>query len=123
MLSLVKGEIEVRQVLPPEAGFLQVLNSGQITTSRRVELIDWPLLFPYEEDWKKEKRIVEIEPGESEPFLFTLLVRTEVKTIYINSFFRNATKRKRELGWRAETFHDVLLGSNSATNTAQAERH
>jgi hypothetical protein len=112
LLSLIKGEIEVRQVLPPEVGFLQKLKKDQNAPYRRVELIDWPLLFPYEEDWKKEKRTIEIEPGESEQFLFTLLIHAEVKTIYINSYFHNMKKRRKDLGWSLETFHDVSISGN-----------
>ncbi len=121
LLSLVSGEIEVRQVLPPEASFLQMLNSSQLGTNRRVELVDWPSLFSRSENW--EKRVVEVEPGESEQFLYTLLVRAEVKTVYVESYFRNMAKRRRELGWRVETFHDGIPGSNTDTNTDQAERH
>jgi hypothetical protein len=119
LLSLVKEEFEVRQVLPPKADFLQLLNSSQIVPSRRVELVDWPLLFSSEEDWEQEKRVVEVEPGESGRFPFMLLVRAEVKTIYINSFFRNTKKRRRELGWRVETFHDVLPDNSGDRVVAQ----
>jgi hypothetical protein len=122
LLSLVSGEIEVRQVLPLEASFLQVLNGGQMATGRRVELVDWPALFSYTEDWQG-KRTVEIEPGESEQLLYTLLVRVEVKTIYIGSYFRNVVKRRKELGWGAETFHDVLPDDNANNDIAQAGRH
>lgn len=119
LLSLIKGEIEVRQVLPPEGSFLQLLNGDKTALSRRVELIDWPLLFPYEEDWKKEKRTIEIEPGESEHFLFALLIHAEVKIIYINSFFHNAKKRRKDLGWSLETFHEISLSSNEGATSSK----
>lgn len=119
LLSLIKGEIEVRQVLPPGGGFLQLLNSDKTVLYRRVELIDWPLLFSYEEDWKKENRTIEIEPGESERFLFSLLIHAEVKTIYIDSFFHNAKKRRKDLGWSLETFHEISLSSNEGATSSQ----
>jgi hypothetical protein len=118
LLSLVSGEIEVRQVLPLGASFLQMLNSGQLATSHRVELVDWPSLFSYSEDWQGG-RIVEIEPGESGQFPYTLLVRVDVKTIYVQTYFRNVNKRRKKLGWSTETFHDVLPGSNKDTTTVK----
>lgn len=118
LLSLVSGEIEVRQVCPPGGNFLQLLTAGPQTTGRRVELVDWPALFTYSEDWPG-KRIIEIEPGESEQLLYTLLVQAEVKSIYLYSYFRNITKRRKELGWETKTFHDVSPDGKTITVPAQ----
>lgn len=122
LLSLVEGKIEVRQALPPGTNFLQMLTGSQLTIGRRVEFVDWPALFSYSEDWSG-KHIVEIEPGESEQMLYTLLVQAEVKTIYIASFFRNVSKRRKELGWRLETFHDVSPGTHTGSDATQAGGH
>lgn len=122
LLSLVEGKIEVRQALPPGSNFLQMLTGSQMAIGRRVEFVDWPTLFSYSEDWSG-KNIVEIEPGESEQWLYTLLVRAEVATIYIASFFGNVSKRRKELGWRLETFHDVSPVTHTRSDAAQAGGH
>ena len=86
---------------------------------RRVEVVDWPSLFSRKENW--EKRIVEIEPGELEQLHYTILISSAVQTVHLESYFRNTTKRRRQLGWRLETFQDVLPGSRTENHTIQMD--
>jgi len=117
LLALTVGNIDVHQVFPPGGDFQYKLNDPQAEKCQRVNLMDWPALFPYAEIHPKT-HTVEIEPGESEQFFYALLVRGEVKTIYIKSYFRNTAKRRKDLGWGAETFHDVLPSSATSAGNA-----
>jgi len=106
LLPLTSGNIDVYQVFPAANEFQRKLNDPQRVKCQRVNLMDWPLLFSYPER-HPGKHTVEIEPGESEQFLYALLIHEEVKTVYIQSYFRNIAKRGKTLGWGAETFQDI----------------
>jgi hypothetical protein len=110
----VSGNIYVHQVLPPQERFLKMLSQVQSLESKRVEDIDWPLLFYYQENWKKQT--IEIEPGESEQLHYTLSMSSEVQMIHLSSFFHNAAKQ-RQLEWGLDTFYN--LQSDSSTKNAQ----
>lgn len=101
LLSLVSGKISVSQMLPPQAELLNILNGGQGT-----EVTDWQALVPLRNPtWKKGE--LEIEPGESQQLPYHFVINASVQTLLVYTYFRNAEKSGRVLGWELSTIYDL----------------
>ena len=109
LLSLVYGQSWIQKVLPLDKATLEKVLSGQYPARKGEVEIEWPLLSTQHVDWKKGDR--EIEPSESDQVHFDFILDSEVKTIVVYSYFRNAKKirRKGELGWLVTRTYDLQL--------------
>jgi len=106
LLSLISWEIIVRQMLPPRAELLRVINDDQINQGAGTEIIEWHEIAARKER-KIKHEVFEIEPGESQQFSHSFLIDPEVKTILLDTYFQNVKKKGREVGWSLSTIHDL----------------
>ncbi len=111
LLSLVYGETWIQQVLPLDEDIHKIILKGDDPVKEKELEIEWPLLKDKKIYWGKGDR--EIEPSESDQIHFDFILDSDVKTIVVYSYFRNAKKmrRKAELGWLITSVYDLQLGN------------
>jgi hypothetical protein len=103
LLSLKSGEISVRQMLPPKAQLLDILNGEPGS-----EIRQWQPLVPIRNPtWQKGE--LEIEPGESQQLPCHFVIDDNVETILVTTYIRNFEKPGRIIGWELNTVHDLRL--------------
>ena len=69
----------------------------------------WPLLNESRLRFGKGKR--EIEPGETDEVHFDFVLDSDVQIIVVYSYFKNVTKKRREIGWHATSTYDLRTPS------------
>lgn len=105
LLSLVSGEIHVQQVLPPTTDLLGLIDQGLDPVEEGRCEVSWPMVCSREFSWTKGE--IEIEPGESDEFCYDFIIDASIKTIEVYSYFKNAKKRKSDIGWGLTTVYDI----------------
>ncbi len=107
MLALVSEEMKVQQVLPFPAA-LRTIGSVQDLVAPGRREYDWPLLQSrcLNPEVRKGYK-VDIEPGETDQMHYDFLLDSKVEVVKVFSYFRNAKRRDREIGWRLITVYDL----------------
>ena len=100
LLSLKEGKIRVNQMLPPQDELLDILTSSEGT-----RVTNWHLLSPLVNPIGYKGH--EIEPGESQQFLFHYVIDANIQTILVYTYFRNIEKLRRNIGWALTTIYDL----------------
>ncbi len=118
LLSFVSGRAWVQQILPPPQELMEALRKSQDPIKKGDTQYLWPLLAARETDWQRAP--IELEPGESNQIVYDFLVDREAETIEIYTYFKNAQKTKREIGWHLTTLCDLNIDTQS-TQTASAD--
>jgi hypothetical protein len=104
LMKIPVGEVRLVPVLPLASELAEQLGDGKCPMSEGME-IAWPGVVSRPIDWRQAPR--EIEPHESDTFHFDFVVRKPISTFQVYSYFKNATKHRREIGWNTTTIHDV----------------
>ena len=102
LLSLVSNETRVQQVLPQPP---DLLGSDTNPVQEGSTEVEWPLLDSRERNWTAGE--FEIEPGEVDQVTYDFIVGSDVETIRVYSYFRNALKVKKQIGWGLTTLYDL----------------
>ena len=71
--------------------------------------VDWPPLEDFTRHWDENEFIV--EPGESHPETFEYIIRAEVTSVLIYTYFYNPSysqRSKSPQGWGVTTVHDTI---------------
>jgi hypothetical protein len=111
LLSLVSWEIKAKQMLPPTEQLAQfLLLEGKEKSPTAPEVIVWDMIATRKDEHKKG--LFEIEPGEQHQFHLDFLINADVSTILVESFFNNAAKRGKPVGWSLTTIHDITHSKN-----------
>lgn len=114
LLSLESGFVGVQQVVPcPKALLDSIDRDGDIVEDGKHEAA-WDTLAEKDIIFKRSER--EIEPGEEEEFSFDFLIDSNVKTVIVYSYFKNESKKKRDIGWNKTTIYDL---SSSCEQTSE----
>ena len=106
LLSLVNAETRVQQVFPPPPELVDSIREGiDPVPSGKTEIESWPLLDAHETSFSKGE--CEIEPGESQDVHHDFVLDAKTHTVVVYSYFKNETKRDREIGWDLTTLYDL----------------
>lgn len=106
LLSLVNAETRVQQMFPPPPELLDSIGQGiDPVPGEKTEIEYWPLLDAHETSF--EKGSCEIEPGESQDIHHDFVLDANTQTIVVYSYFKNETKRHREIGWDITTLYEL----------------
>jgi len=108
LLTLVEATCWIQQVKPADEEVLAKIAKCEEPLDEEGLEYRWPLAADVKKKtWLNGDR--QIEPGESDQVHFDFNVGSEVETIIVYSYFENATMRtrKRELGWRMTSVHDL----------------
>jgi hypothetical protein len=105
LLSLVSGQTRIQQILPLSLELLDPISKGRDPVKAGDREILWPLIKLRKQKWREQE--CEIEPGESDEFHYDFILDAEVQTIEVYSYFKNAKKPGREIGWGWTTIYDL----------------
>ena len=106
LLSLVNAETRVQQVFPPPPELLDSIGKGlDPVPAGKTEVEYWPLLDAHVTSF--DKGSYEIEPGESQDIQHDFVLDASTQTIVVYSYFKNETKRDREIGWDITTLYEL----------------
>lgn len=109
LLSLISGVTRIQQVLPLPSSVLDTINKGLDPVKKGQTEVEWPLIEERKPKWKEGK--IEIEPGESDHIDCDFILEGSVKTIEVYSYFKNASKPGKEIGWQLTTVYDLSIAS------------
>jgi hypothetical protein len=104
LIKIREGEVRLIPVLPLPTDIVAGLREHQCPLAEGME-IDWPVRETRHFDWRQAPR--EIEPRESDTFYFDFVVDQPLSTFEVYSYFKNVSKRRREIGWNTTSIHDV----------------
>jgi len=105
LLSLISGVTRIQQMLPLPASVLDTINKGLDPVKKGQTEVEWPLIGERKPKWGEGK--IEIEPGESDHIDIDYILEGSVKSVEVYSYFKNASKRGKEIGWQLTTVYDL----------------
>jgi hypothetical protein len=112
LISLKSGHIRLLQVLPLCGKIDEALQADDDPVGKGKTELDWYQLSQRKLSFEPP---CEIEPKESEVFPIDFVIKNDVQTIEIYSYFRNQDKDSKEpnkeLGWDCTTIHDIEGGT------------
>jgi hypothetical protein len=92
-----RGEIRLRQVIPPPSEIEEAVASGLDPVPSDCAQIEWPMLAGRQWNWKKGE--FEIEPGEADSLCADFFVPLKTQVIELYFFLANARKTGQNIGW------------------------
>jgi len=104
LLGAVGYLLRVQQVLPLHDKVKPVAQPNSTLPTNRTE-IPWPSLAERRIAWARGQ--FEIEPGETDRIYCDVVVPDHIETVEVYSYFDNAAKHKRRVGWTITTLHDL----------------
>lgn len=106
LLSLISAQTRIQQVLPVKAEIMDAISEGRDPVPKGQREIEWPLIGSSRRStWEPGKW--EIEPGESETIYYDFIIESGIEALEVYSYFGNASKPKREIGWNLTTLYDI----------------
>ncbi len=105
VVCLEKRLIRIQKMLPWTMEELNKIDTFKTRTKQEDAEVEWPLLGEVDLSGKDYQH--EIEPGESDEFHADFLIDSGIESIVIYSYFKNQTKRGREIGWNKTTTYDI----------------
>ena len=105
LLQIEHGIVRVNQMLPVTENLLEDINADGGIDDFNVVETKWPNLAAREQDWLIE--MFEIEPAETDEVNYDFVIPFGVKTVEVYTYFRNAKKRPREIGWGHTSIHEI----------------
>jgi hypothetical protein len=123
LLSLVSCESRVQQLMPVTDELLKMIGSNLDPVPKGEAEVEWPLLGSREIHWGPKE--TEVEPGEYEEFQSDFFVGADVRTVEIYSYFKNVSKKDREIGWSCSAAFDIdpkIEGRKGIGSTQEAEK-
>jgi hypothetical protein len=107
LLTLISGITRVQQMLPLSSSVVESINEGLDPVKKGQTEIEWPPLYSRESEWKEGK--LEIEPGESDHINHDFILEAGVQTVEVYTYFKNAMKSGKEIGWQLTTVYDLNI--------------
>jgi hypothetical protein len=116
LLSLRCSWTTVEQMLPIAQHLQAIIDqSGDPVEELETDIV-WPLLAKREKHWQKRK--FELEPNENDARHFDFILDSNIETVLVYTYFRNAQKyrsrlvrwllrQKSEIGWGVTTIYDL----------------
>jgi hypothetical protein len=105
-LPLVEGDVRIQQILPLPPNLLSLINTDNKLVKEGHTEILWPLIDDIRVS-KWDINEIEIEPADYHQLRYDFIIDSKVETIKIYSFFLNATKPDRDIGWDLATIYDI----------------
>ncbi len=105
LLQLVSGVMRIQQILPLLPEITKAVHEGRDPVGKEMTEVAWPEIVSRNTLGKPEE--IEIEPGENDFIYYDFIIGTDIQTIEVYSYFKNAKKRKRELGWGRTTIYHL----------------
>lgn len=105
LLCLESGVVRVQQILPVPKNIDNLIRQGYDPVPEDRTEVDWPLIGTRSFTW--EKGTCEIEPGEHDNFVADYVIDANVQLIAVYSYFKNAKKRNRDIGWGTTTIYEI----------------
>ena len=105
LLELEEGFVRVYQMLPVPKSLADVVEAGDDPVSKGEAEIDWTDLGTREFYWQEAEQ--EIEPGENDWIHSDFAIVSEIETVQVYSYFKNKSKKGREIGWNYTTILDL----------------
>lgn len=104
VLRIREGIFRVQRVLPLPSLIMKAIQGGNDPVGPGKLEVSWPRLVSRRREWLKGE--FEIEPGETDVVTCEFVIGGSLQTVRIYSYFRNAKKRWREIGWSLITLYD-----------------
>jgi len=101
LLNVIYGILRI-QFVSPSSGVINGDNCGPFPSEGR----EFPWLSR-EKEYEFGKGECEVEPGEINQFHYDVLLPKGTTTIKVYSYYKNAAKYRREIGWNLTTVHDL----------------
>jgi hypothetical protein len=105
LLELDSGFAGLQQIIPVHEHLLASINKSEELIKDGKFEASWPPIKEYTLNFHQSGR--EIEPSEDEEFYFEFLLDSNVETVLFYTYFRNQTKKGRELGWNKIKLYDL----------------
>jgi hypothetical protein len=114
LIQLDSGMIIVQQILPlldELKGLIQESSDEDISDGKsklfheKNSQIAWREIGCREPKWKMEE--VNIEPGESEEFQYDFILKEDILSIRIKTYFKNIKYINSNIGWRKTTSYNL----------------
>ena len=99
------------QVLPAPADVEVAVKARKDPVDRDSTEVVWDTLGDRPKDFSKEG--CEIEPGESDEFLFDFVIDADVRKVQFYSHIENVKKFKRNVGWNTTIIYDLTHGKEN----------
>jgi hypothetical protein len=112
-----RGEIRLRQVIPPPSDIEEAVASGLDPVPADCAQVEWPMLAGRK--WAWEPGEFEIEPGESDSLCADFFVPRQTQVIEIYFFLANARKKKHNIGWTVSYLHHLTRQGDSSGQERQ----
>lgn len=100
----------VMQVLPTPPNVAEAISEGRDPVARGSSEILWDTLGDRHCDFSGDG--CEVEPGETEEFIFDFVIPSEVIKVQVYTHVENITKSTKNIGWNTTTIHDVGGATN-----------
>lgn len=105
MLEIRLAHNVICQIQPLDGRMQQRLRSGRKLYYEAGKEIAWPEIGRRDVDMTRTP--LEIEPGEEDTIHFDVIIPSDVKVVQVYTYFKNVTKRKREIGWPISGLFEV----------------
>ena len=117
-----RGEIRLRQVIPPPSHVEEAIRSGLDPVPADCAQVEWPMLAG--RNWKWEKGAFEIEPGESDSLCADFFVPLQAQVVELYFFLANARKKNQNVGWTVSQLHHMShQGGTNGKGRQEGEDH
>lgn len=107
LLQLESGGVGILQIVPLPDAVLDSFKKGTCPVKEGQTVVDWPPVGQRPVTWKKAE--FEIEPGETDQVNFDFFLNPGIETVQVYSYFNNARKLGRKIGWGQTTMYDLKL--------------
>jgi hypothetical protein len=115
VLRIKEAEARVQQLLPLPDDVREAIELGKDPVPKGEREVPWALLSERTCEWKK--RQFEIEPGEADESTWDFVLPSDVHTVEVYNYFRNAKKRRKDIGWGLTTLYDVRPAAETKVET------
>ena len=102
------AEFRMQQIAPFEDEEINELHVEFLAKSNAEKYFPFPSILEYRREWDVNELI--IEPGEAETEVYEFIVRDEIDTVSVDSFFvdtTNLASSEKRKGWAAMSVHDI----------------
>lgn len=100
-----RGEIRLRQVVPPPSDIEEAVATGLDPVPADCAQVEWPMLAGREWIWKPGE--FEIEPGEADSLSADFFIPLQIQVVEIYFFLANARKKRQNIGWTVLNIHHL----------------
>ena len=119
LLTIVSGKAWVQQVLPPPRRLVAAIDHREDPVGAGETEYRWPLVARRENDWSTQS--IDIEPGEDHQISYDLFIDCDATTVAIYTYFKNAKREDREIGWPLTSVYDLPFNNASGTVDSSPE--